>query len=170
MSQKNDKISFHLKYKDAEKDFSAPLEEAWLLLERFFRECIPSFEIAQKLILRTDLQQLGRDLNGIIAISEEGTNLLIAKNKITDNDAICIWLTAQHLGNKLNLLAEESLSKDELQIKLGKSSKITSTRVGELVKNGLVSKIQDDRYKITTFGIMQTQKEAIPKVKAKTGL
>lgn len=170
MSQKKDKISFHLKYKDAEKDFSAPLEEAWLLLERFFREYIPSFEIAQKLILRTDLQQLGRDLNGIIAISEEGTNRLIAKNKITDNDAICIWLTAQHLGNKLNLLAEESLSKDELQIKLGKSSKITSTRVGELVKNGLVSKIQDDRYKITTFGIMQTQKEAIPKVKAKTGL
>jgi len=63
----------------------------------------------------------------------------------------------------------DSFSKEELQFKLGKTGKITSTRLGELVKNEYAVKTADDRFKITTFGITQTQKEILPKVKAKTG-
>lgn len=168
MSSKTDKISVHLKYKDIEKDFSASIEETWLLLDHFFREYLPSFEIAQKLTLNVDTQQLVKDLDGIVAFSPEGANLLVPKNKLTDNDALCIWLTAQYLGSKLGLLSSDSLSKDELQTKLGKNSKIVSTRLGELIKNELTAKTIDDRFRITTFGIVQTQKEVLPKVKAKT--
>jgi hypothetical protein len=54
-----------------------------------------------------------------------------------------------------------------LQAKLGKSSKITSTRLGELVKSDLATKTADEKFKITTFGITQMQKEILPKIKAK---
>jgi hypothetical protein len=167
LTSKSDKIDVHLKYKELEKDFSATLEETWLLLDQFFKEYIPSFEIAQKLWLKIDVQQLVKDLNGIIAFSPEGASLLVPKSKLTDNEALSIWLVAYYLGFKLGLVNDDSLSKDELQAKLGKNSKITSTRLGEIVKNEIATKTSDDKFKITTFGVVQTQKEIIPKIKAK---
>jgi hypothetical protein len=169
-SSKPDKVDVHLKYKELEKDFSATLQETWALLDQFFKEYLPAFEIAQKLTLNVDLQQLAKDLDGIVAFSVEGANLLVPKNKLTDNEALSLWLVAQHLGNKLGLLSSDSLSKEELQTKLGKSSKITSTRLGELIKNECAAKTADDQFKITTFGVLQTEKEVIPKVRAKTNL
>jgi len=42
------------------------------------------------------------------------------------------------------------MAKEELQAKLGKSMKITSTRLGELVKQGNVVKTEERNYKITS--------------------
>ena len=168
MTSKIEKVDVHLKYKELEKDFSATLQETWLLLDQFFKEYLPSFEIAQKLWLNIDISQLAKDLTGLVAFSPEGANLLVPKNKLTDNEALSIWLSAQYLGHKLSVVPSDSLSKEELQTKLCKNSKITSTRLGELVKNEQVTKTADDKFKITTFGILQTQKEVIPKVKTKT--
>ena len=168
MIAKPEKIHVQLKYNGIEQQFSADPQEAWLLLNQFFKELIPSFEIAQKLWLNIDVQQLAKDLKGVVAFSCDGANLLVPKNKLTDSEVLLVWLTAYYLGFKLGLVGSDSLSKDELQTKLGKSGKITSTRLGELVKNELATKAVDDRFKITTFGVIHTQKEIIPKIKAKT--
>ena len=167
MSQKAEKIQVQIKYKEVEQQFSADPQDAWLLVNQFFKDFIPSFEIAQKLWLSVDLRQLAKDLNGIVAFSSDGASLLAPKNKLTDNEALSIWLTAQYLGQKLGMLNSDSQSKDELQTKLGKSGKITSTRLGELAKNGIVQKTADDKFRITTYGVIQTQKEVIPKIKSK---
>ncbi len=162
-----DKVDVHLKYKELEKDFTATLQETWELLDQFFREYLPAFEIAQRLTLNVDLQQLAKDLEGIIAFSPEGANLLVPKTKLTDNEALSLWLSAQYLGSKLGLLKTESLSKEELQTKLGKTGKITSTRLGELIKNECAAKTGDDRFKVTTFGVLVTQRDVIPRVRGK---
>jgi len=167
LSGKPEKIQVQIKYKDVAQEFSAEPQEAWLLINQFFKEFIPSFEIAKKLWLNIDLQQLARDLNGIVAYSSDGASLLAPKNKLTDNEALSVWLTAQHLGHKLGVLGSDSLSKEELQTKLGKSGKIVSTRLGELVKNGLLARTVDDKFRITTYGVVQTQKEVLPKIRTK---
>ena len=167
MSEKPEKIQVQIKYKEIEQQFSADPKDAWLLINQFFKDFIPSFEIAQKLWLSIDLQQLAKDLNGIAAFSSDGASLLVSKNKLTDNEALSIWLTAYYLGHKLGMVNSDSLSKDELQMKLGKSGKITSTRLGELAKNGVVLKTADERFRITTYGVVQTQKEVIPRIKSK---
>ena len=167
MSEKPEKITVQIKYKGVEQQFSADPQEAWLLLNKFFKDMLPSFEIAQKLLLNIDIQQLAMDLKGIVAFSGDGASLLAPKNKLTDNEALLVWLAAQFLGNKLGLVACDSLSKDELQTKLGKSGKITSTRLGELVKNDFAVKTADEKFRITTFGVLQLQKEILPKIKSK---
>ena len=165
MSEKPEKIFVQIKYKEIEKQFSAEPQEAWLLVNQFFKDFLPSFEIAQKLWLSIDLQQLAKDLSGISAFSCDGANLLVPKNKLTDNEALMIWLTTYYLGNKIGTVDSDSLSKEELQVKLAKSGKITSTRLGELTKNGVVQKTIDEKFRMTTFGIAQTQKEIIPRIK-----
>ena len=124
MSIKPEKIQIQIKYKEIEQQFSADPQDAWLMVNQFFKDFIPSFEIAQKLWLSVDLQQLAKDLNGIVAFSSDGASLLAPKNKLTDNEALSIWLTAQYLGHKLGTVNSDSLSKDELQTRLGKSGKI----------------------------------------------
>jgi len=167
LSEKPEKIQVQIKYKEIEQQFSADPKDAWLLINQFFKDFIPSFEIAQKLWLSIDLQQLAKDLNGIAAFSSDGASLLVSKNKLTDNEALSIWLTAYYLGHKLGMVNSDSLSKDELQMKLGKSGKITRTRLGELAKNGVVLKTADEKFRITTYGVVQTQKEVIPRIKSK---
>ena len=167
MSVKPEKIHVQIKYKDIEQQFSVDPQEAWLMLSQFFKDMIPSFEIAQKLWLKVDLAQLAKDLNGIVTFSGDGSSLLVPKNKLTDNEALLVWLVTYYLGHELGFVGGDSLSKEELQIKVGKSGKITSTRLGELVKDGLVAKTADDSFKITTFGVIQVQKDIIPKIRAK---
>ena len=165
----SDKITVQIKYGDVEQTFSGSVENVWLSLNRFFGEFLPSFEVAKRLVLRVDLQGLVKDCEGLIAFSKEGANLLVSKDRLTDNETLLLWLLAYHVGNSLGFVSESEVSKEELQAKLGKSGKIASTRLGELVKSDMVVKTADDKYRITTFGVVQMQKDIIPKIKAKIG-
>jgi len=167
LNDKMEKIMVQVKFGDVEKTFSGAPEDVWLSLNKFFGEFLPSFDIAKKLILSVDLQRLVKDCEGLIAFSNEGANLLVSKDNLTDNETLLLWLLAYHVGFQLGLVGSEAVSKEELQAKLGKSAKITSTRLGELVKSDMVAKTSEDKYKITTFGITQMQKEIVPKIKAK---
>jgi len=165
-SQPNN-VTIQIKYRDVEQTFSGLPEQVWLSIGRFFSEFLPSFEIANKLMLVVDLQKLAKDCEGITAFSKEGANLLVPRDKLTDNETLELWLLANYVGFQLGMAANEAVSKEELQARLGKDAKITSTRLGELVKNGVAAKTADEKYRITTFGVAQVQKEVLPKIKAK---
>jgi len=160
-------VTVQIKFRDVEKTFSGNVEEVWLLVNRFFGEFVPSFDVAKRLMLSVDLQGLVRDCEGLVAFSKEGANLLVSKDKLTDNETLLLWLLAYYVGCQLGILGSDVVSKEELQAKLGKSGKITSTRLGELVKSDMVMKTADEKFKITTYGIMQMQKDIIPKIKTK---
>jgi len=165
----SDKITVNVKYGDVEKTFSGSLEDVWLSLSRFFGEFVPSFGVARRLVLSVDLQMLVKECEGLIAFSKEGANLLVSKDKLTDNETLLLWLLAGYVGFQLGLVGGDSVSKEELQVRLGKSGKIVSTRLGELVKSDVIVKTDDDKYRITTFGVVQMQKDFLPKIKAKIG-
>jgi hypothetical protein len=159
-----------IKYKDVEKTFSGNPEEVWLLISKFFNEFLPSFEIANKLVLNVDLQKLVKDCENIIAFAKEGPFLLVPRNKLTDNETLNLLLLANYVGYQLGKKTNDGVAKEELQTKLGKGTKITSTRLGELVKNEVATRTPDEKYRITTFGIVQVQKDILPKIKAKIGI
>jgi len=165
----SDKITVNVKYGDVEKTFSGSLEDVWLSLSRFFGEFVPSFGVARRLVLSVDLQMLVKECEGLIAFSKEGANLLVSKDKLTDNETLLLWLLAGNVGFQLGLVGGDSVSKEELQVRLAKSGKIVSTRLGELVKSDMIVKTDDDKYRITTFGMVQMQKDFLPKIKAKIG-
>jgi hypothetical protein len=160
-------VTVHVRFGDVEQTFTGSVEDVWLSVNRFFGEFLPSFEVARRLVLSVDLEGLVKDCEGLIGFSKEGANLLVSKDRLTDNETLLLWLLAHYLGFSLGLVGSDVVSKEELQAKLGKSGKIASTRLGELVKGDVVAKVGDDKYRITTFGVVQMQKDVIPKIKAK---
>jgi len=162
-------VTVHVKFGDVEQTFTGSVEDVWLSFNRFFGEFVPSFEAARRLVLSVDLQGLVKACEGLIGFSREGANLLVSKDRLTDNEALLLWLLAGYVGFGLGLVGSDGVSKEELQVKLGKSGKIASTRLGELVKSDMVAKAADDKYRITTFGVVQMQKDIIPKIRAKVG-
>jgi hypothetical protein len=169
LTEETDRVAVHIKYKDVEKTLSGTPEQVWLLLDRFFAELLPSFDTAKKLNLNIDLQGLVKDSEKIIAFAEEGPYILVPRTKLTDNETLALLLLANYIGFRLGKTKSNGLSKEELQTKLGKDAKITSTRLGELVKNEIATKTTDEKYKITTFGLAQIQKDILPKIKSKIG-
>jgi hypothetical protein len=170
LTSKPEKVSVQVKYKGVEKTFEGSIEETWLLLNKFYMEFVPSFDVASKLWLSVDAQKLARDCEGLIVFSSEGANLLVPQSKLTDNETLALWLLASYLGSKLNLVDGDAVSKEQLKAKLGKSAKITSTRLGELVKMDWATKTADDKYRMTTFGVSQMQRDVLPRIIAKTGI
>lgn len=160
------RVSVHVRFGDVEQTFSGSVEEVWLGVNGFFSQFLPSFDIAKKLMLNVDLERLVKDCEGIVAFSPEGANVLVSRDKLTDNETLMLWLLAAYVGCGLGLLKSDVFSKDELQVKLGKNPKIASTRLGELVKNGLALKT-DDSYRITTLCVSQMQKDVLPKIRSK---
>jgi hypothetical protein len=161
-------VRVEVRYKDVDKIFVGSAEDVWACVNRFFAEFVPTFEMASKLVLNVDLQALAKDCEGLIGFSKEGVNLLVSKDKLTDNETLLMWLLGAYVGFRLGLVDSETFSKDDLQVKLGKSGKIVSTRLGELVKSDHVARVSDEKFRLTIFGITQIQKETLPKIRAKT--
>ena len=165
-----DEVTIHVEYEDVAKTFSGSVNDVWANINRFFNEFIPTFEMSRKLLLTVDLQDLMRECQNVIAFSSEGPYLMISRNRLTDNETLALQLLARYMGNRLGVMKDDAVTKEELQAKLGKSSKITSTRLGELIKREMAAKTFDGKYRITTFGTVQMQNDILPKVRARIGI
>ncbi|MDH5437571.1 MAG: hypothetical protein OEX76_01570 [Candidatus Bathyarchaeota archaeon] len=162
-----EKITVHVKYRNVEQTFVGNVNDVWVSVNRFFSQMIPSFNLTHKVMLTVDLQKIIEDVEGVIAIAPEGPELLISKQELTDSETIQLYLLAAHIGHRLGRLGRDSSSKEELQTRLGKSSKITSTRLGELCREGMATKNGEGDYKITTIGIKRLQEETLVKIREK---
>jgi len=157
-------ITVTVKYRGVEQTFTGDINTVWVSLNKFFSEMLPAFEIAGKVTLTVDLAKLLDDFRNVIAIAPEGPELRISKWELTDSETLQLYLLAAYIGFRLGKLPKETMTKEELAAKLGKDTKITATRMGELVKQGNAIKTGEGNYKLTTLAITRLQKETLPKI------
>lgn len=163
-----EQITVHVKYGGIEQTLAGNVNDVWVSVNRFFSELIPAFDIARKVTLTIDLQRLVEACKDVIAIAPEGPELLIPKTKLTDSATLQFHLLAAYVAHRLGKIGTDVLTKRELVAKLGKNTKITTTRLGELVKQGNVVKTEEGNYKISTMAIKRLQEE-IAAIKNETG-
>jgi hypothetical protein len=162
----NETVTVNIKYQETEQTFTGNTNQVWRSINKFFTEMIPTLQTIKKVLLTVDLENLIEDCKNVIAIAPEGPVLLVSKQKLTDCETLSLHLLAAFIGNNLGQ-SKDVLSKEELQAGLGKSAKITSTRLGELIREGLATKTEEGNYKITTLGIKRFQEEALPEIREK---
>jgi len=159
-------VTVHIKYQETEQTFTGDANQVWISINRFFSEMIPALQTVKKALLTVDLESLIEDCKNVIAVAPEGPVLLVSRQKLTDNETLTLQLLATYIGNKLGQ-SKDYLTKEELQAGLGKNAKITSTRLGELCREGLATKTEEGNYRITTLGIKRFQEETLPEIREK---
>lgn len=159
-------VTVHIKYQETEQTFTGDVNHVWVSVNRFFSEMIPALQIVKKALLTVDLENLIEDCKNIIAVAPEGPVLLVSRQKLTASETLTLHLLATYIGNKLGL-SKIFLTKEELQAALGKNTKITSTRLGELCREGLATKTEEGNYQVTTLGIKRFQEETLPEIREK---
>ena len=162
----NETVSVQIKYKDTTQNFTGDADQVWRSINKFFAEMMPALHTIQKALLTVDLENLVEDCKNIVAIAPEGPVLLVAKQKLTNSETLTLHLLATYIANKFGN-PKDYVTKEELQAGLGKNAKITSTRVGELVRKGYATKTEECNYRITTLGIKRFQDEVLPEIKEK---
>jgi len=159
-------VTVHIKFQETEQTFTGDVNQVWISINRFFSEMIPALQIVKKALLTVDLEKLVEDCKNVIAVAPEGPVILVSKQKLTDSETLTSHLLAAYIGNKLGL-SKSFLTKEELQAGLGKNAKITSTRLGELCREGYATKTDEGNYQITTLGIKLFQEETLPEIREK---
>ena len=149
-----------------EQTYTGDADQVWMSINKFFIKTIPALHTLEKVLLTVDLENLIEECKNIIAIAPEGPVILVSRQKLTDSETLHLHLLATYIGNKLGS-TKDFLSKEELQAGLGKNSKITSTRLGELIREGHTLKNEEGKYKITTLGIKRFQEEVLPEIREK---
>ena len=162
----NEPVTVHIKYREVEQKFTGDSDHVWRSVNRFFSEMIPALSIIKKALLTVDLESIIDDCKNVVAIAPEGPVILVSRQKLTDSETLTLHLLAAYVGNTLGK-SKEVLTKKELQAGLGKNAKITSTRLGELIREGYATKTDEGYYKITTLGIRSFQEEVLPEIREK---
>ena len=160
---KEETVTVHIKYHDTEQTYTGNADSVWKNVNRFFSEMIPALQVVKNALLTVDLENLIENCKNIIAVAHEGPVLLVSRQKLTDNETILLHLLATYITNKLGL-SKDYLTKEELQAGLRKKAKITSTRLGELLREGYATKTEEGNYRITTLGIKHSQEETLPQI------
>lgn len=157
MSEAEDTVTVHVKYGQIEQTFTGKADAVWMSVNKFFSETIPAFSIAREVTLTVDLAELIEEAKHVIVIAPEGPEVLVPKEKLTDSEALQFNLLGAYLAFRLGKRVTDAMTKDELQAKLSKSSKITGTRLGELVKEGSIVRTDEGGYRLTTVAIKRLQ-------------
>lgn len=161
-------VTVHVTYKDVEETFTGDVNDVWVVVNRFFSQMIPLFDAAREVVLTVNLEDVIEASKGLVAVAEEGPVVLVPKQKLTDSESLLLQLLAAWVGSRLGVLGKGWLSREDLQGWLGKSGKITGTRLGELCREGLVLRTEEgEGYQLSTFGVKRLLEEVLPQVRSK---
>lgn len=160
-------VTVQIKYGNLEETFSGEVNQVWTSVNRFFCQTIPVFRAVQDAVLTVNLKQVIDASRGLVAAAEEGPVVLIPKRKLTDSESLLLMLLAAFLGGRLGVLKKPWLSKDEVQGWLGKTAKITGTRLAELCREGFTMRTQDGNYQLTTYGVKHLVEVLLPSIRKK---
>ena len=167
MESEEDLLEIFAKYRDLEIRFKGKPDEVIRSLLRLIQQILPTYDLASKLVLTVDLEDLLENVKGIIAFTPEGPVVTIPKEKISgERDAILLHLIKTYIGYKTGKLEKDTLATSEITSLTGGKSSSVGARLSELVSSGWIERVGRGEYRITTLGVKNFIDEVLPKIKS----
>ena len=153
-------------YRGLEVKFSGDINEVVRFFLEFLNKMLPTYELASRLTLTTDLEKLVKGIEDIIAITPEGLIVIIPQELLGEREVILLHLVKTYIGYQLGKLDLDIMSiSDIITITRGKPSS-SAARLSELVQMNWVERAGRGEYRITTYGIKSFSEEVLPKIKS----
>jgi len=167
MKIEEDLLELFVRYKDMELRFKGKPDDVTRSFLRFIQKILPTYDLASKLALTIDLEDLLKSLEGIIAFTPEGPVVMVPKERLGgERDAILLHLVKAYVGYRTGRLEEDSLSTSEIASLTGGKTSTIGARLSELVSAGQVERVGRGEYRMTTLGIRNFIDEVLPKIES----
>jgi len=149
-------VKVDVEYGSIKATFTGDVNSIYETVSRFLAKNLPELDLAKKIQLKYDVKDLIDNFSDYIRITEEGPRV-ISGESLSLKHKIAMQLVAAKLSYLLSSGQSSGLSIQEISSYIGASSKSVSSRLSELVKEGHVERISNEKgnlYMITTTGIM----------------
>ncbi|MBS7641163.1 hypothetical protein KEJ12_05925 [Candidatus Bathyarchaeota archaeon] len=166
MGERGENLDLTVRYKDIEAKFTGRPDEVIRALLSFISRVLPAYDLATQLTLSIDIEELLRNVKGIIAITPEGPVITVPRSKLGgDRNAILVSLVKAYVGYRIGRLEKDSLSVADLTAATGCKGGTVAARLSELTDMGLVERVGRGEYKVTTLGLKFFLDEVLPKIR-----
>jgi hypothetical protein len=166
LSKEESDLEVVVKYKGIETKFTGKPDQVIRTMLNYVRQVLPGYEIVSGLTLTVDLENLLKEIKGLIAFTPEGIVVTVSKDKLGgERDIILLHLVKSYVGYKTGRIEKDSLTMAEILVLTGGKSGTVGARLSELTSLGWVERVGRAEYRITTFGTKAFLDEIVPKLK-----
>jgi Mn-dependent DtxR family transcriptional regulator len=153
-SDETKKVKVQVEYNGLKHTVEGSVEEAIREIVSFLSKVCPTYDVASKIIYAPDYTEILNDLSEIVNLTPNGELILLKQIPSTD-EAIGVLLLTVEVAYKLGKRYSNALSAEELTKILGKAEKTIRNTIAEMIKAGLIERIEKGMYHITTVGIKE---------------
>ena len=166
MTEEKANVELSVRYKDMETRFTGRPNEVIRSFLGFMSQIFPAYDLVSGLTLTVDLENLLKNIEGLIAFTPEGPALTIQKESLSgERDAIVLYLIMAYVGYQTGQTKEESLTTSEIISLTGGKSSAVGARLSELTSMGWIQRISRGEYKMTTLGVKAFLDEMLPRIR-----
>lgn len=151
----SEKVSVILTYKDLKLELSGEPISVMAGVAEFLSKHVPNLDLARRISISYSLGELMEMFGDYIKITPEGPKIWV-EGKLSDKDKICLQLIAARIAKEAGKTGDDFLTLKELYSLTGVKPKSLSSRLSELVRDGIVERGSKDdsvAYRITTYGM-----------------
>ncbi len=148
------KVRVQIEYNGLKHSVEGSVEEAIKEVVNFLSKVCPTYDVASKIIYAPNYIEILNDLSEIVNLTPNGELILLKQIPSTD-EAIGVLLLAVEVAYKLGKRKTNALSAEELTKILGKAEKTIRNTIAEMIKAGLIERIEKGTYHITIVGVKE---------------
>jgi hypothetical protein len=166
LSKEESNLEVVMKYKDMETKFTGKSDDVIRALLKYVSQILPGYELISGLTLTVDMENLLKNIKGLIAFTPEGIVVTVSKDKLGgERDVILVHLVKSFVGYRTGRMERDSLTMSEILTLTGGKSGTVGARLSELTSLGWVERVGRGEYRITTLGVKAFLDEMVPKLK-----
>jgi len=134
----------------------------------FLMKTVPELELASRLTLSTDIRELAKECEGVIAVTPEGVVTIARTETLADRELILLHLAEAQIAHFLGKREKDFVQSADLVNATKKTAGTVAGRLSELCSEKLVERKGKGEYRATTLGMHVFREQVLPKLKSKS--
>ena len=158
-----------IRYGSLEKKITGVPEDVAKSVLSFLTSLLPQLELAARLVLSVDLNELVISCEGIVAITPEGVVMTVPTEGLADRELLLLHLAKEKIAEMTGKSKSDTVQASVLIAATKRSSGTVAGRLSELCAESLAERKGKGEYHITTLGLHIFQEQVLPKLRKNKG-
>lgn len=154
-----------IKYGALEKKIIGSADQVAKEVLTFLTKAIPGLELASRLALSVDLNELAKACEGILAVTPEGLVATVPLDGLADRELVLLHLAKARIAHMLGKSEKDYAQSADLIAATKKTAGTVAGRLSELCGESLAERKGKGEYRATTLGLSIFRDQVLPKLR-----